>query len=198
MAIAGVAMIGVGVVVSVAVAERADTNARIEVSAANTTRLPPDSTTTTTTSLPAGRGPLPGGTYSGVEHFALFTGRCSFLDHHIVGTFSPSDGTTWTFHQDYCGTLKGDLWSAEGTFALTAPDGAMITGTVTETDIRVPSPGVPYTIDVTGGTQRFAGATGTCRLDNHLRVIQFGLQDDFGAFTCDIGVGRIVQVRQAR
>ena len=197
-------MIGVGVVVSIAVADRADTNARIEVSAANTTRVPPASTTTapttttTTTSLPPGRGPLSGGTYSGVEHFALFTGRCSFLDHHIVGTFSPSDGTPWTFHQDYCGTLQGDLWSAEGTFALTAPDGAMLTGTVTETDIRVPSPGVPYTIVVTGGTQRFAGATGTCRLDNHLRVIQFGLQDDFGAFTCDVGAFRVVQVRQAR
>lgn len=71
---------------------------------------------------------------------------------------------------------------------MTASDGAAMTGTVNETNIKVPSPGVPYTIVVTGGTQRFADATGTCRLDNHLRVVQFGLQDDFGTFNCDIHI----------
>jgi hypothetical protein len=224
LAIVVVAILGLGGVVSIAVASRSDTAARIDVgapapgdqtstnadatnetaSSANPTRtsettssLAPIETTPSTvvTSLPAVStparttgGPLSDGSYVGVEHFALFTGRCSFLDHHIVGTFSSSDGTTWTFHQDYCGTLNGDLWSGVGTFALTASDGATISGTVNESNIKVPSPGVPYTIDVTAGTQRFAGAAGTCRLDNHLRVIQFGLQDDFGTFTCDIRV----------
>ena len=75
-----------------------------------------------------------------------------------------------------------------GYVALTATNGATITGTVTETNIKVPSPGVPYTLVITGGTQRFAGATGTCRLDNHLHQIQFGLQDDYGSFTCKVGV----------
>ncbi len=111
----------------------------------------------TSTSEPAtGVGPV-AGTYFGVEHFALFTGRCAFLDHHIVGMFRSGDGATWDFHQDYCGTLQGDLWSAVGTFALTASGGATITGTVTETNIRVPSPGVPYTLDVTAGTRQFPG-----------------------------------------
>jgi hypothetical protein len=142
----------------------------------------------TPTNEPTTGAPPVDGTYFGVEHFALYAGRCAFLDHHIVGTFSVSDGTTWDFHQDYCGTLQGDLWSGDGTFALTAPDGATISGTVTERNIRVPSPGVPYTLDITGGTQRFAGATGTCRLDNHLRQIQFGLQDDSGSFTCNIAL----------
>ena len=140
------------------------------------------------TSEPTVSGSPVDGTYFGAEHFALFTGQCAFLDHHILGTFSAADGTTWTFHQDYCGTLAGDLWSGQGTFSLTAPDGATISGTVTEKNIHVPSPGVPYTLDITAGTQRFAGASGTCRLDNHLRVIHFGLQDDFGSFDCDITV----------
>lgn len=155
---------------------------------AKTTPKAPTSVPATPTSGLTTGGPLLAGTYAGVEHFALFTGRCSFLDHHIAGTFSPSDGTNWTFHQDYCGTLQGDLWSGVGTFVLTASDGATISGTVNEANIKVPSPGVPYTIDVTAGTQRFADATGTCRLDNHLRVIHFGLQDDYGTFTCDIRV----------
>ena len=197
-------VVGVVTVVAIAAAGRAATPPRVEVSspvspdatsagasettAADTTTATHTAVASTPTSELTTGAPPVDGTYFGVEHFALFTGRCAFLDHHIVGTFSASDGTTWDFHQDYCGTLQGDLWSGVGTFALTAPDGAAITGTVTERNIRVPSPGVPYTLDITGGTQRFAGATGTCRLDNHLRQIQFGLQDDFGSFTCDIAL----------
>jgi hypothetical protein len=198
LTLVAVVVICVITVGAIAAAGRAATPPRVQVSSA----VSPDTTSagaseataadtevasTPTSELTTG-APLVDGTYFGVEHFALFTGRCAFLDHHIVGTFDVSDGTTWDFHQDYCGTLQGDLWSGVGTFALTAPDGAAITGTVTERNIRVPSPGVPYTLDITGGTQRFASATGTCRLDNHLRQIQFGLQDDFGSFTCDIAV----------
>jgi hypothetical protein len=176
----------------------AETSTSVETS---TTPAPIETTTTSTTtsttapsigSTPTSRPTTNtlalDGTYFGVEHFAVNTGRCAFLDHHIAGTFKPSDATTWGFRQDYCGTLHGDLWSAVGTFALTAPDGATITGTVTEKNIKVPSPGVPYTLDITGGTQRFAAATGTCRLDNHLREIEFGLQEDYGSFTCSIQV----------
>lgn len=204
LTLAAVTVIGVVTMVAIAAAGRAATPPRVEVSspvsprataaraseatAADTTTIADTAVASTPTSEPAAGAPPVEGTYFGVEHFALYDGRCAFLDHHIVGTFSVSDGTTWDFHQDYCGTLKGDLWSGNGTFALTAPDGAAITGTVTERDIRVPSPGVPYTLDITAGTERFAGATGTCRLDNHLRVIKFGLQDDFGSFTCDVAL----------
>ncbi|MDQ1510926.1 MAG: hypothetical protein QOG50_2770 [Actinomycetota bacterium] len=142
----------------------------------------------TPSSEPTTGAPPVAGTYFGVEHFSAHAGRCAVLDHHIVGTFSVSDGTTWDFRQDYCGTFQGDLWSGDGTFSLTAPDGAAITGTVTERNIRIPSPGVPYTLDITGGAQRFAGASGTCRLDNHLQQIAFGLQHDFGSFTCNIAL----------
>jgi hypothetical protein len=174
------------------VADTTTTMAQVDTStipaSTSTSSVTHTSVAPTPTSEPTMSGAPVDGTYFGVEHFALFTGRCAFLDHHIVGTFSPADGTTWTLHQDYCGTLQGDLWSGVGTLSLTAPDGAMITGTVTETNIQVPSPGVPYTVDITAGTQRFSSASGTCRLDNHLRVIQFGLQDDFGSFTCNIAV----------
>ena len=93
-----------------------------------------------------------------------------------------------TFTRTTAAPFRATCGVARAHSALTAPDGATITGTVTEKNIQVPSPGVPYTLVITAGTQQFAGATGTCRLDNHLHQIHFGLQDDFGAFTCNITV----------
>jgi hypothetical protein len=205
LALAAVTVIGLVTVVTVAAASRASTRHSVEVfspvspyaTETTTTLAQPEPTRTSTadtavastpSSEPTTGAPPVAGTYFGVEHFAAHAGRCAVLDHHIVGTFSVSDGTTWDFRQDYCGTFQGDLWSGDGTFSLTAPDGAAITGTVTERNIRVPSPGVPYTLDITGGAQRFAGASGTCRLDNHLQQIEFGLQHDFGSFTCNIAL----------
>jgi hypothetical protein len=198
LTLAAVTVIGLVTAVSVAAASRAATPHSVVVSAP----VSPDATSagvseatgadtaavSTPSSEPTTGAPPVAGTYFGVEHFAAHAGRCAVLDHHIVGTFSVSDGTTWDFRQDYCGTFHGDLWNGDGTFSLTAPDGAAITGTVTERNIRVPSPGVPYTLEITGGAQRFAGASGTCRLDNHLQQIEFGLQHDFGSFTCNIAL----------
>ena len=56
----------------------------------------------------------------------------------------------------------------------------------TEVSASPPSIAVPYSIVITGGTQRYAGAAGSCRMDNHLHQIRFGLQDDFGAFVCNL------------
>jgi hypothetical protein len=178
----------------IALADRGEAHSRVDVSSSVLPdhTVPTGRVTSTSEPAPPTTEAVPGdksitGNYVGVEHFALFTGRCSFLDHHLAAMFVDSTGASWQFHQDYCGTLHdGDLWSGVGTFALTAADGAAITGTVTETDIVVPSPGVPYTIVITGGTQRFAGAAGSCRMDNHLHQIEFGLQDDFGSFVCNL------------
>jgi hypothetical protein len=41
-------------------------------------------------------------------------------------------------------------------------------------------------LTVTGGTKRFEGATGSCALDNHLKQIEPGRQEQFGNFVCDI------------
>jgi hypothetical protein len=99
--------------------------------------------------------------------------------------FTHADGTTWAFHADYCGTLDGDHWRGEGTFTFTAPHDATITGDF-KSSASVTSPGVPYTLNITGGTGSFDGATGECLLDNHLRDVQFGVQEQYGTFSCAI------------
>ncbi len=127
------------------------------------------------------------GIHSGTEHFALFTGRCAFLDHHLDESVFFRGSLRWQFHADYCGEIHGDLWSGAGTFTLAAPDGAALTGAFTDS-ARLPTSGVPYELDVTGGIGRFAGATGSCTLETHLRAVAFGVQDQWGAVVCDVRV----------
>jgi hypothetical protein len=91
---------------------------------------------------------------------------------------------TWKFHADYCGVIQGELWTGVGTFTLTAPGGAALTGTFTDS-ARLPSTGVPYELDITGGTKRLARASGSCVLENHLKVVQFGVQQQFGSVVRD-------------
>jgi hypothetical protein len=124
------------------------------------------------------------GSYRGTEHYRLSTQRCDYLDHDLVETFTLADGTTWQFEQRYCGTVDGVLWTGVGTFTITAPDGTL-TGTVHDS-ATLPSTGEPYDIVVTGGTGRFVGATGSCHLDNHLRQVAFGTNEQWGSFTCAI------------
>jgi hypothetical protein len=125
------------------------------------------------------------GTYRGLEHFELFTGPCSFMSHVLESTFEVDGGAAWRFHSDYCGTIDGDMWTGSGTFMFTTEDGATISGE-TSNSARLPSTGEPYDLHVTAGTGSFAGATGSCSLDNHLRQIRFGLQEQYGTFSCDI------------
>ena len=125
------------------------------------------------------------GTHAGVEHFALDTRRCSFLDHRLEETWTLADGTAWHYVDQYCGTLTdGNHWSGTGTFTLTASDGAL-SGRSTSAAI-IPSVGVPYHLDVDNGTGYYAGTTGTCTVDEHLRPESFGTQDHFGTFECDL------------
>lgn len=64
-----------------------------------------------------------------------------------------------------------------GTFTSSAP-----------LDATWSSPGAPYTLDITGGTKRFANASGSCTLDNHVRQIRFGVQEQSGTFSCDVAL----------
>jgi hypothetical protein len=125
------------------------------------------------------------GSFVGTEHFAPTTGSCADLDHHLDSTFSFKDGTTWKFRADYCGAVDGNVWRGDGTFTFTIPSGAQMTGYFKDV-ATIPSPGVPYTLVITNGTGRFLGASGSCDLDNHLRPIASGEQEQHGTFTCDI------------
>jgi hypothetical protein len=157
-------------------------------STAPTTATVPSTTSTPTTAAPPANAVRYTGSYRGTEHYRLNTGRCSYLDHDLVETFTRDDGTTWNFEQIYCGTVDGDLWTGVGTFTITTAHGT-ITGTVHDS-ATLPSAGEPYDIVVTGGTGRFAGASGSCHLDNHLRQVGFGTNEQWGTFSCAIGTAQ--------
>jgi hypothetical protein len=144
--------------------------------------------TATTAGAPAGQVQI-AGSYEGTELYTLTTGRCD-LDHVLDTTWSASDGTTWTFHQEYCGLLDGDFWTyGGGSFTLTAPDGATLTGDARTHSALAPTytnrdgPGI--TLAIGDGTGRFDGATGQCALTNRVTQVTFGEQRQDGTFTCE-------------
>lgn len=126
------------------------------------------------------------GNQSGLEHFQLSTPRCPVLDHALQGTFTLTDGTVWRFREKYCGTVDAhSVWRGVGSFSLTATDGSKLGGTFTSS-AQLPSVGVPYQLDIKRGTGQFAGASGSCVLENHVHVVAFGTQDQHGVFVCDL------------
>ena len=113
-----------------ATSEPSPTSTSTTAPAATSTSAP---IATTTTSPPAG-GPTPAaeagpsspgatvaGDYAGTEHYTLGTAECPDMDHTFDAVLTASDGTAWSFHEDYCGRIVDDWWSGEGTFTLTAP-----------------------------------------------------------------------------
>jgi hypothetical protein len=159
----------------------------------DTTTTTSSTTTTTTTTAPSAYPAAPAptawhleGKHQALEHFEFGNPRCEVLAHDLAGTMTMTDGAVWHFTETYCGILEpGPLWVGHGTFVLTAPDGATLTGTFGNS-ATLPSKGVPYELDIDAGTGTFAGATGTCAVDNHLFQPEFGVQDQWGTFTCDV------------
>jgi hypothetical protein len=146
------------------------------------------STTTTTTSAPAAAPLVLAGTHHGVEHFALGTGRCPQIDHHLDETFTLSDGTALAFASVYCGMLDASGgWSGTGTYTLMGTAGSLHGRSVSSVP-SVPSSGAPYTLIVDGGAGVYAGTTGSCTVGEHLDVVQFGEQRHSGDFTCALDV----------
>jgi hypothetical protein len=128
------------------------------------------------------------GRHSGIERFQLHTKRCPVLDHRLRETFALTDGSTWNFQSHYCGTIDAhDIWTGVGTFVITTTT-ASLSGTVTDS-AHLPSLGVPYELDVHSGTGEFAGASGSCILDDHLTPLAAGEQYQEGGFVCDFSSG---------
>jgi len=147
----------------------------------------PSLTPGTTAPPPAGARHFEG-SFQGIEHYQLQTKRCPQLDHNLVETFTLSTGGIWTFQNLYCGTITDtNLWTGTGTFLFTAPDGTF--GGDTFSVARVPTAGGPLALTVTRGTGAYTGANGSCLLDNHIRQISFGVQEQSGTFTCAIAFG---------
>ena len=172
--------------------ERVDVVPAPTTQVAESTTTTSSTTTTTTTAAsaypaaPAPRAWPFEGTHQALEHFEFGNPRGEVLAHELAGTMTMADGAVWQFTETYCGILEpGPVWVGRGTFVLTAPDGATLTGTFGNS-ASLPSKGVPYQLDIDAGTGAFTGATGTCAVDNHLFQPEFGVQDQWGTFTCDL------------
>ena len=150
-----------------------------------TTIAPP---TSTSTAVPAPTTLEFNGRHEGTEHFGLDTARCPFLDHHLDEEFTLTDGTSWHFASVYCGTIDAaSVWSGTGTFTLTSPDGDTLSGHSTSR-AQLPTTGVPYRLDIGGGTGQFTGTSGMCSVDEHLSSDGFGIQAHSGAFACSLTI----------
>lgn len=126
------------------------------------------------------------GIHAGTEIYQLHTRRCPVLDHSLDETMTLADGTTWSYQARYCGTIDSQgVWRGVGTFVITAGDDSSLSGRFTSS-ARLPTTGVPYELAVDHGTGTFAGARGSCLLDNHLVPEQPGVQHQSGTFVCDL------------
>jgi hypothetical protein len=149
--------------------------------------IPSSVPTTLAPAPPAGDGADTAfeGTFRGDEQYRPTDGGCPDLDHVLTSTFELTDGTTWAFRAEYCGTIQGDTWTGGGTFGFTTPDADTLTGTFTSS-ASVTSDGEPYVLTITGGTGRYAGASGSCALDNNLTDTAPWAQEHNGSFSCEI------------
>ena len=159
-----------------------------------TTTVPPTTTTVPTTTTPV--APSAGdvtltGTYQGHETYRL-NGPCEpKITDRLGATFTTDDGEQLAFDALYCGTMPTPTtWHGEGSGTFTAADGSTFSVAI-DHDAPQPTTGVPYTMAITGGTGRYAGATGACDLTAELTNQVFGSQDHAGDFTCALDVGTV-------
>jgi hypothetical protein len=183
--------------------ERAEPQPSTTTVVGDSTTTSSSTTSTTTTTAPAAAPEQPStgtptvwhleGRHQAHEHFEFGNPRCPVLTHDLAGTMRMTDGAVWQLTETYCGILEpGPTWVGHGTFVLTAPDGSTLTGTFGNS-ATLPTRGVPYQLDIAAGTGTYVGATGTCDVDNHLFQPEFGEQDQWGTFTCDVTGARPAQ-----
>ena len=100
------------------------------------------------------------GPYTGRQSFDIGTPRCSFVHQVFDGSYQADRGRG-AFHIDTCVTIEGSGFVFAGTFSLTTPHGATVTGTVTgTTDGAVPTASLNLTLTPNGGTREFKRVTG--------------------------------------
>jgi len=149
----------------------------------------PAATSTTTVTVPSrtGRTWHFEGSQRGVERWFV-SARCHLLTHHQTQTWTQADGTIWHLVEDYCDAIDAHLlWSGAGTFVISTEDGSALSGRMAWS-VQLPTVGVPYALNVTTATGRFAGARGVCALEDHLRIPEGGLTLHHGAFSCDLRI----------
>jgi hypothetical protein len=154
-----------------------------------TTTIPPSQSTTTVpvASILHLRGPFDGRG----PVVSKPNGKCPQLTHDLSGTADLDSGPSYSLHEDYCGVSDGKIWSGSGTFTLARSDGDGLAGTMTSGPLTLPTNGEPYHFQVTSGTGRYAGAVGSCTVDNHIRKLDPSTNEQYGTITCDLTLGSV-------
>lgn len=155
-----------------------------------TTVAPETTAPEVTTPPPSTTAPAPEvvelhGTWEGTGRTGFGDQGCPDMSGTMRRDVTMDDGSVWTSGEDVCASVVDDMWVAEGSFFLTAPDGSTLTGPyVISTPMA--TPGVPYTITFTEGTGAFARATGSCHVTIEITPPGGLAQDQTGEMTCTI------------
>jgi hypothetical protein len=108
------------------------------------------------------------GPFAGSTFLDFFTRDCSFpVEQALDGTYQTEKGQSGSFHIEVCPTFSPEGSQAVGTFTLTTPHGATLSGTVTGVyGISGPS-SVPFefTLTAAAGTRSLQQAIGTIQMD---------------------------------
>ncbi len=104
------------------------------------------------------------GPFSGTQSFSFTDGKCSLIHQVFDGSYQ-ADGGSGAFHIDTCVTVGGTLpfpFQYSGTFSLTTPHDATLTGTATgSTSGATPNASLDLTLMLHQGTRVFRHVTGT-------------------------------------
>jgi hypothetical protein len=101
------------------------------------------------------------GPYTGIQTFDFSTAHCSFVHQVFDGSYKADRGRA-TFHIDACVTIGGAGFGYVGTFTLTTPHRAVLTGSVTgTTNAATPTASLSLTLTLDHGTREFKHVTGT-------------------------------------
>lgn len=103
------------------------------------------------------------GPFEGTTEFQFGTEGCSFVFQVWEGTYRTAQNKEGTFRLEGCVQASG-TFPFTGTFTLTAPNGAVLTGTVSGSVFGGPGGGQAFTLRVVEGTKNFRRVVGTILL----------------------------------
>jgi hypothetical protein len=111
------------------------------------------------------------GPFTGTTSFEFGTHGCLFVFETFDGTYQTPSGTG-TFHIEGCvGTpSSGDLFPITGSFTLTAPSGARLTGSVSGGVFATTTFAFEFTLAVQTATGSLTGATGVIEMTGAVQV----------------------------
>jgi hypothetical protein len=127
------------------------------------------------------------GSYEGPSQYTTATYRCAMVDTVWDATVSVSNGETWRYHNEYCGTVANGEFNGAGPFSFSVPNGDRLLGTRRVTHAPYPGKGGGINeLHITGGTGEYDGASGSCVMENHHDDFENGRQQQWGTLDCDI------------